>query len=67
MTTETLTDPHPTDTDDTSRAKNLALLLVAMEELHDAEGSARRSHQAPPRRWNRARHQRLRLSVAAHL
>ena len=33
MTTETLTDPHPTDTDDTSRAKNLALLLLAMAQF----------------------------------
>ena len=33
MTTETLTDPHPTDTDDTPRAKNLALLLLAMAQF----------------------------------
>ena len=33
MTTETLTDPHPTDPDDTPRAKNLALLLLAMAQF----------------------------------
>ena len=33
MTTETLTDPHPTDTDDSPRAKNLALLLLAMAQF----------------------------------
>ena len=33
MTTETLTDPHPTDGDDTARAKFLALLLLAMAQF----------------------------------
>ena len=33
MTTETLTDPCPTDPDDTPRAKNLALQLLAMAQF----------------------------------
>jgi MFS family permease len=33
MTSETLTDPHPNDPDDTPRAKNLALLLLAMAQF----------------------------------